>query len=192
MPRSYTTAPDRLQRKINRIVRDIHGRLLPPIDPSQPNGERYELRITTLLAFAPRNKWGEPTGLAAIVVRGRPAYASIRITKLAERVAGLGDAVMTIDGDQIKEMDPATLDAIIDHELTHLATVDGREGPEFDDHGRLKLRIRPHDFEVGWFDEVAERHGVKSIEVQQAGRLVARQMYFPGFEITARELEPTA
>lgn len=37
-----------------------------------------------------------------------------------------------------------------------------------DDLGRPVLKIRLHDQQHGWFDEIARRHGDASIEVQQA------------------------
>ncbi len=46
--------------------------------------------------------------------------------------------------------------------------------------------MRPHDFEVGWFEEVAERHGEHSAEALQAATLVGSQFYFPGFEFLAK------
>lgn len=166
-----------LLHTVENVLTRYHSRLLEPTIAKS-------VSVETFLVYGPRNNDNDQTG-PAIQVRGKEAYACIRITKLEERVAGRCDAVMWIDGDRWKEWPEKTLLAIIDHELTHLEiSEDTKTGEiQFDDSGRVKLRMRQHDFEVGWFDEVAERHATDSIEVLQATALAnSRQMYFPGFE----------
>jgi hypothetical protein len=181
--KTYEKAGKAITDRVARVLRTIHAsRLCPPVDPLKPNDEKYAIQIESIIAYGRRDKYGIVTG-AAITAGGREALACIRITKLEERVAGRGDAIIWFDGDKLKEWSPETLDAIIDHELTHFEPVDGKLGPEFDDIGRLCLRMRPHDFQVGWFEEVAERHGLHAIEAQQAALLATQQLYFPGFEI---------
>ena len=180
--KTYEKAGKAIEQRVRRALKTWHSRLLVVIDEEKPK-ETYELPIETILAFGSRDRYGVVIG-DAITVRGCKAAACIRITKLEERVAGRGDAIIWIDGDSCKDWQDATFDAIIDHELTHLEIIEGKYGgPCFDDAGRLRLKIRPHDFEVGWFEEVAERHGAVSAEAIQASVLVAKQMYFPGFEI---------
>lgn len=177
----YDKAPENLLSRVRQVMAKHHARLLEP-------AIKTSVRIETYLVYGPRNKNGEQTGVA-ITVRGATALACIRLTNLEERVAGRADAVLWIDGDEWKTWGPDTLSAIIDHELTHLElALDPRTGEkQFDDAGRIRLRMRPHDVEVGWFDEVAERHAEYSVEVQQATKIVnARQMYFPGFDIKPR------
>lgn len=181
--KTYEKAPKPITDRVARVLRTIHcPRLSPPIDPLKPSDEKYEIQIESIVAYGRRDKYGIVTG-AAITVGGRDALACIRITKLEERVAGRGDAIIWFDGDKLKAWTPETFDAIIDHELTHLEPVEGKFGPEFDDIGRICLRMRQHDFQVGWFEEVAERHGYHAIEAQQAAELATQQTYFPGFEI---------
>lgn len=177
--KTFDKPPANLQSRIDQCLRDYHSRLLEPQLP-------VSVVLETLVVYGPRNKDGVQTA-PAIRVRGSEAAACIRVTTLEERVAGRGDAVMWIDGDRYKHWHPETTNAVIDHQLTHLEIVlDRDDEPEFDDLGRVRLKLRPHDFEVGWFDEVAERHGTASYEVNQASRLIAKecaQLYFPGFEI---------
>jgi hypothetical protein len=121
-------------------------------------------------------------------LRGTRAYAAIRITPPRERALGSPDAVITIDGLSWDDHSDETRTAIYDHELTHLTVkrqpkrddagkvVMGPDGePETeaarDQYDRPKLKMRPHDREFGWFDEVAQRHGAAAIEVQQAQQL---------------------
>ncbi len=69
----------------------------------------------------------------------------------------------------------------MDHELTHLELAEKEGAPVLDDGGRPKLKMRLHDYEFGWFTEVAERHKENAIEVQQARALIDGdgQVYFP-------------
>jgi hypothetical protein len=181
--KTFEKAPKVVTERLARVLKKYHSRLTPPMDPDKPNGDAYPIQIEAILAYAKRDKWGVITG-DGITVRGRAALACVRITKLEERVAGRGDAIIWIDGDKYKAWSPVHFDAILDHELTHLELTDD-VFPEYDDAGRLRLRIRPHDFEVGWFAEVAERHGEHSAEAVQAATLVGQQYYFPGFEFVA-------
>jgi hypothetical protein len=174
----FDKAPGKLQTAVKTIMQRYHSRLLEPTIAKS-------VSVETIVVYGPRNKDGEQTG-PAITVHGKDAYACIRITKLEERVAGRRDAVMWIDGDQWNGWPYESLLAIIDHELTHIQIAEDPKTGEIqlDDAGRVKLRMRPHDFEVGWFDEIAERHAKASIEVMQATALAnSRQMYFPGFDI---------
>lgn len=187
--KTYQIAPKALKQRVANALQTWHSRLFVPLMPHgseetpADSEARYHPIIETILAHGPRDRYGCVSG-DAITVHGRKAMACIRVTKLEERVAGRGDAIIWVDGDEYKEWLVPTLDAILDHELTHLETVLDKYGnPAFDDLNRLKLRLRPHDFQVGWFDEVAERHGHVSVEAMQAAELVAKQMYFPGFEV---------
>lgn len=153
-----------------------------------------DVRLEILLVFAARNKDGDITG-CAIKVRGQEAAACVRLTTLEERVSGRGDAIIWIDGDRYKKWSMQTLHAIIDHELTHIELYqDVRTGTEeLDDAGRYRMKMRQHDFEVGWFHEVAERHGPASYEVMQAQNLIQyRQQYFPGFNFVEKQARKRA
>lgn len=174
----FDKATGALLGTIESVMTRYHSRLLEPTIAKS-------VKVDSMVVYGPRNKDGEQTG-PAIQVHGRDAYACIRISKLEERVAGRGDAIMWIDGDNWREWPDETLVAIIDHELTHLElAIDPKTNEiQLDDAGHVKLKLRQHDFQVGWFDEVAERHADNSIEVQQALTLAnSRQMYFPGFDI---------
>lgn len=177
----FDKATGQLLGTIELVMQRFHSRLLEPTIAKS-------VAIDSLVVYGPRNKDGDQTG-PAIQVHGRDAYACIRVSKLEERVAGRGDAIMWIDGDNWRSWPEETLIAIIDHELPHLelATEPKTGEIQLDDAGHVKLKLRQHDFQVGWFDEVAERHALHSIEVMQATMLVgSRQMYFPGFDVIPR------
>lgn len=171
--RTFSKAPAHINQLIRQTAEQYH-----------PDLVEFKIKLEALYAFAPRNKYGIISG-AAIRVGGYEAWACVRVTTLEERVAGRADAIIHFDGDRFKDLQEETQIAIIDHELTHLEPVRDKFGKiKTDDHGRVELKLRLHDFQVGWFDDVAKRHGDKSIEVMQA-RLLAqeKQLYFPEFRI---------
>lgn len=122
---------------------------------------------------------------------GRDAYAKIKIANPEARAQLPVDAVLTIDGKAWNRLEEATQRALLDHELEHLVvsweylpwdpdsdddpSVERRE-PKLDEYDRPKLNMRSHDFEVGWFKSVAERHGEWSIERRQAADLAVSDM----------------
>jgi hypothetical protein len=95
---------------------------------------------------------------------------------------------MILDGESMIAWSSKRLQAVIDHELRHLMLAKNKRTGEIqlDDEGRPKLRIRPHDFEFGWFARTAELYGEESYEVSQAREIVAAQFvqnFLPGFEV---------
>jgi hypothetical protein len=177
---TYQQAGKKQIDELNLAMTRYHQRLL-----------KAEVVVDLSVAFA---KVDEETGEVkgpALKVRGVPCMAKIKIMSLEDRVQGHGDARITIDGDRWTDLSHDERLAVLDHELTHLIvseemirTSPPKAGetappvsavefkPKLDDHGRPKLKMRPHDHEHGWFDEVAQRHGKSSLEAQQAQRFV--------------------
>src|ERR1019366_9477538 len=60
--------------------------------------------------------------------------------------------------------------ALLDHELTHLVLRCDEDGLKHDDIGRPTFKIKQHDFDLGGFAEVVERHGEASVEALQFSR----------------------
>ena len=165
----YSIANEEVNLTIQKVMKENHGDL-----------HNAGVTITALIA---RSEEGP-----AIKVRGSEAAGCIRITKLAERTLGLGDALMTLDGERMDAWTSKRLQAVIDHELRHLMLAKHKKTGQIqlDDEGRPKLRLRPHDFEFGWFARTAELYGEESYEVSQAREIVAAQFvqnFLPGFEI---------
>lgn len=112
---------------------------------------------------------------------GYPAAAMIRIVGTRDRAAGMADAQMVIDKCVFESLDTKKQTAVIDHELFHLERVLDKHGTNlFDALDRPRLRIRKHDWHLGWFDQIAKRNREHSLEVMQARRLVhaSGQLYF--------------
>lgn len=158
---TYEPATEEMKQVVADVMTRFHGRL-----------EACGVKISTLVANPREDQNGDPTG-EAIKVGGYPALAKIRITSLKDRVHGLGDAELIIDGFHWQTMGDDEKAALIDHELTHLDVtyVEDKKSKAMvvkrDDIDRPKLRMRLHDFQVGWFHEVVRRHGKASQEWQQ-------------------------
>lgn len=125
----------------------------------------------------------------ALTQRGQPAYAVVRALDSKSRAMGRGDAEIVIDRDKYELMPEETREALLDHELYHIELVKDRHGDvKLDDHRRPKLKMRKHDYEVGFFHEIVRRHGEHSIEWKQANALKVQhgQLYFT-FESKAKQ-----
>lgn len=88
-----------------------------------------------------------------------------KILSSKDRAHGLGDVRITVDGDWWKDASEEQKRALLDHEMFHIALP--KKQP-LDEHGRPKLKMRKHDWQFGWFKSVAARHGLHSLECQQA------------------------
>lgn len=171
---------------------DVLGHIGRMFDQYHP-----ELEGATIGAlFVFDEEHGEPV----LKHQGYEAAAVVSITPKKQRALGIADAVIVIDRAHWLTLNAGQRDALIDHELEHLDRVISKEtedqpaAPQFDSLGRPKLAMRRHDHQLGWFDDVARRHGDASVEVRQAKQLVAMtsQLYFdftpmpPGAPIEAK------
>jgi hypothetical protein len=149
----------------------------------QHHGELIGVQVGALFVF------DEDSGEPVLTHQGYLAQAMIRITPVRERALGVADAVIVADRAHWLALSQPQRNALVDHELTHLARVlDNESGqPKVDVLGRPKLRIRRHDHQIGYFDEVAQRHGDASPEVRHAKHLIQAtgQLYFD-FRWTAK------
>jgi hypothetical protein len=143
---------------------------------SQHHAEDLEgVTISALFVF------DAESSLPILTHGGYPADAMVRLTPVRDRALGISDAVIVVDRARWSIMSAAQKDALIDHELMHLERdVDDDGDPKVDACNRPKLRIRRHDHQLGWFDDVARRHGDASPEIRQAKQLVeaTSQLYF--------------
>jgi hypothetical protein len=104
---------------------------------------------------------------------------------------------MLLNGETMPAWTSGRLQAVIDHELTHLVLKKSKKtgAVERDDLDRPKLKMREHDYEFGWFAETAQRFGEDSFEFSQARELLASaswmQPLLPGIEdALSFEIEP--
>lgn len=179
----YERAKKALCDQVQRVMDRHHGRLAELSVP---------VTVDTLIAYVSKDESGNPKSDYAIKVGGVPAYAKIRIVSLKDRVKGHADAELVIDGDRCLVWDTDRMSALIDHELTHLepqfeaAPEGAASNLKLDDANRPRLKMRLHDRQFGWFDEVASRHGQHSIEVRQFQDMIGgtefKQLYLVGME----------
>lgn len=128
------------------------------IDQTFPHLKELGVAVDVLVAHAARDKEGRPKG-PAVKLHGVACLATIQVTSLKDRVAGLGDCRIVLDADRWDDLDDARRRALIDHELTHLVPqLDAEGGPKTDDAFRPCLKLRTHDFDLGGFWSVVERH----------------------------------
>lgn len=172
----YDQAPDEVRVRVDALI-----------EKHYPDLKTAGVRIDLLQVS---NEDAEP----CLKLHGYGAAAVVRIIGTKDRVAGRGDAEILVDCATYEKLKPEARDALLDHELYHLQVKKDKHGAlKFDDHGRPVLKMRLHDWQLGWFDEIARRHGEFSMEVQHA-RALARQtgqLYFaldglPGATSAAR------
>lgn len=160
--KTYSLAPDVdlvIERVRNQHHEDLEG-----------------IMVSGLFAF------DNESSICVLTHQGYPAGAVVRITPLRERALGIADVTIVVDRAGWLALSGAQRDALVDHELTHVNWRLDKETGEvlYDVLGRPKLAMRKHDHQMGWFDEVAQRHGESSPEVRQARRLIesSGQFYF--------------
>jgi hypothetical protein len=179
--------------RCDKSVNNMADALLQQFDTHQPLIDA-KVKFDFVFAFCDRDeKSGEPTN-NALSKGGVKCLGMARKIALKDRALGRGDAEISIDGDWWKDESISDDErrALLDHEMHHIAVKVNRYGVfDLDDLGRPKLFLRPHDYEFGWFDIIAKRHGVASIERKQAARMMlgSGQLYWP--EIAALETSST-
>lgn len=162
MAKSYSKVGDDVMSRVEQLREDYY----PELDG---------VEIQALFVFV-------DTPDPCLKHQGYPACAVTKIVSTQDRAAGMADALIVIDRFVWQALPTKSKNALLDHELHHLErVVDPDTGqPEGDVLGRPKLKMRMHDHQFGWFDEIAQRHGEWSIEVAQAKQLMetSRQLYF--------------
>lgn len=174
---TYERASEEVEHQVARIMERYHG----PLDEAG-------VTVDILMCFAKRDANGDPVG-AAIKNSGYACMATTKIVGTKDRAKGQADSEVLLDGDRWSELSGEEQDAVIDHELTHLELSVGDDGIRIDDLGRPKLRVRLHDHQFGWFDEIVRRHGRCSIEWQQHEQFADgsyKQLWLPCIEEVAR------
>ncbi len=154
--------------QVAEIINSLIGQYYPDLEEGQ---------VTIESIFAYDNKGGFP-----VKAGGYPALACIKVNNLKNRVKGFADAEITIDAEAFKAMTDPQKIALLDHELYHVLVVRDKEGNiKTDDANRSKLRLKKHDYQMGWFKEIAQRHGENSPEVYQANILWQKdgRTFFP-------------
>lgn len=168
MAKRYELVDDETQRTLSRVREAYYGEYLVGV---------------TIDAMFVQHDDPDKKDEQVLTHGGYPAAATCRIVNTRDRAAGMADVQIVIDRAVWASYLPNDRDALLDHELHHIERVLESDGttPKRDVQGRPKLALRKHDWQLGWFNEVAERHGKHSTEVRQARMIYkhAHQLYFP-------------
>ena len=162
--KTYAKAPDAVSKIVTAMIEKYH-----------PELKIEGVRIDCISAAS------DDPDSPAVTLHGYPCSAIVKILDSKQRAMGRGDAEIVIDEARFKDLKVGQQNALIDHELYHLAVKKNKYGrTKLDEHGRPKLKMRKHDREYGWFDEIAHRHGSDSQECMQATQLYlsGKQVYF--------------
>lgn len=156
MGKSYSKAPDETTDRVAHIIKLFYPEL-------------REAGVKVDLLSVVNDSEDKP----ALTHGGYAAAAVIRVVGIKERAKGAADVEITIDEVGYLRMNDAQKDALLDHELYHVVVKREKKTNRvaLDCRGRPKIGMRKHDYQFGWFREIAERHGPASGEVQQATRL---------------------
>jgi hypothetical protein len=155
---------------------DIEERVVALVVKHYPDLLKYGIRIDVVAVTV------DDKDASAVQLHGYECLGTMGVVPVKHRALGRGDAELLIDLRRYREelASDAARDAFLDHELYHLMVI--KEGPVAltDSANRPRLKIRKHDRQFGWFDEIARRHGGNAFEVRQAQRLAAEagQIYF--------------
>ena len=121
------------------------------------------VEVGCLFAYASENSTAPPLSM-----NGWPAVAKVRVCSQKDRVAGMPDAQIMVDGEQWKNLRDRQKEALMAHELEHLEVQRGEGGTiKEDDCGRPKLKLKLHDFQIGVFKKNIEEYGEDSLDHAQ-------------------------
>ncbi len=150
MPKEYSQCPTEVTSRAEALIKKFH-----------PDLKAAEVTIDYIFVSS--------DAPAPLKLHGVRALAIVRIVSTKDRAKGQSDAEIQIDELAYDAMTPAKRDALLDHELEHLVVKRNQQN-EFaiDSNNRPKLKMRPHDVDVGWFETIAQRHKENSVELQQA------------------------
>lgn len=202
---SYSRDNDVVE-EVTEVIRNVAERFHEPLVKA---GVTFEV----LAAYAGENQQH------ALLLHGWPCLAVVKINSYKDRVRGLSDVMITVDGHRWSTLNIHERVALIDHELQHLQLKLGADvmskqpdgtyilkpgAVTRDDADRPKLKMRPHDWEIGGFDLIVARHGRASAELQACQQMLApggelrKQLYLfdyhesPDEEVHASAFDPSA
>lgn len=174
--------------KCDKSVRDMAIALLNDFETHQLT-RSAGVTIDFIFAFAEKDDNGNPVG-PALMHQGYPAGGICRKIALKDRVKGMADVEICLDGDWWGNADEGERRALLDHELHHISPKQSGGGAfKCDAAGRPIIGIRKHDYQVGWFEVIAARHGIHSAERRQASLMMAEsgQYFWP--EIASHNID---
>lgn len=168
-------------QKCDPSVREMANAILCQYPDYEPLLDA-KVTIDFVFAFADEDDAGNKVG-NALSKNGCKALGICRKLPLKDRAMGRADAEISLDGDWWNKSIEEEQRALLDHELYHIQVKLDKRGLVRDDLQRPVLKMRAHDYEFGWFNAIAARHGLFSGERMQAKEMMetAGQYYWPEF-----------
>jgi len=149
----------------------VHDVLLAAVETYRPDLKAIKLTIDTVICENVTDEDGT-TG-PAVKMHGTPVAARIAVNSTILRAQGLADALILVDGHRWKEMAEAErLSLMHDMIAGIMVSVDDDGQTETDDQGRPKIKIKPFDYRIAGYAEVAKAHGTNSHEVIEYNQVV--------------------
>lgn len=149
---TYQIAPKELQKFCKEVIVQHHGDL-----------DSADAKVDILLAFRDPEKEAP-----ALSREGHRILGTSKVITLKDRVKGMGDCEIILDGDEWGAMSPQYQEALLDHQLEHFEVKRDKDGSFiFDDLNRPVIKIRPPDRVIRIFDSVASRYRDASLEMRQ-------------------------
>jgi hypothetical protein len=153
--KQYSKAPSEIHDRVKHLIKCFHSEL-------HDAGLRVDI-----LSVSDDDPDGTP-----LTLNGYSCYATVKVLDSKQRAKGAGDVEIVIDEAAYLTMPDPRKDALLDHELYHVELRKNKKGRvKLDEHGRPKCGMRKHDYQFGWFTEIATRHGAAAIEVKQATQM---------------------
>lgn len=139
------------------------------IDGFYPDLIECQFKIGILLVHPSASNPEKPP----LLRNGYPVTGDIKIVSYEDRVQGKPDATLKLEGQNWANVDEESKAGEVDHQLERLMVLRDKntKAIKTDDFGRPKLRLRPHDREVGVFDAVVRRHGRNAPEARAVEEL---------------------
>lgn len=160
----YWRADDKTTSFISEVKEKYHNEL-----------HQFDVKIGVIFAMS-KEEDGH-----ALKHHGYPAYATIKIITLKDRITKGYDAELMLDAEFWKSSNLTERTALIDHELSHIAVkrkkpakpkkgqekteIDPLGEVQFDDYNRPMLKTVRGDYNVGdGFIKVIQRHQTSAVE----------------------------
>jgi hypothetical protein len=159
---------------------DVVGRMNDALAKRFPQLEDEELNIEVLAAT-------HPDGGPAVKHHGSPALAVIKVVKPEERSTGGPDLRIVVDLARYAKLNRRSQEALFAHELFHVQVAKTKQGKtKRDPYGRPVTRLRPDDWSITGFKEVADWYGEDSIE-HRSYRVLGEALRQSLFEFFSRD-----
>jgi hypothetical protein len=156
----YTECDDEVHEIVDRCLKNWHVKRLL-LDASK------DIDVGCIF-YVPKRDDNDNIVGPPLKLHGYSAAAIVKPTSEKQRAQGMADVTIVIDSEQWKDMNEETRIALMDHELEHLERVTKNGEPAEDDLGRPKLKNKLHDWQLGGFRCIAERHHKHALEVLNA------------------------